>query len=308
MRRVVGVPASEGIGIAKVFLLSQPVIDINTVRQRVSAGQEEELSSFLRAVESVRARLLASAERTKELLSEEEAAIFEAQAQMCEDPLFVDRIKERLSTGENATIATHTIGGEIAAEFLAIEGDYFKARAADINEITTKICYELEGIETKDYSSLDEEVIVVANDITPSETVNLNLKFVKGFVTEVGGRTSHTAIVARSLGVPAVLGIKDVLKFVKEGDYIAIDGQEGEIFINPDKEKLDSLRGKAERIRQREESYRRVIDRPSISKDGFKLELAVNIGSVNEVRLASGLNYDAIGLVRSEFLYMSADH
>ena len=182
-----------------------------------------------------------------------------------------------------------------------------KERAADIKDVCQKIIFNLLGIEKEDLTSINEEVIIVGVDLTPSETSQLNKKFVKGFATDIGGRTSHSAIMARSLEIPAVLGIGNITESVKSGDILAINGQTGEVYINPSKEVISKL----EKAAKAEEELKKLLEtfknKPSVSKDGHKIEIAGNIGSPQDVPGVVNANGDAVGLFRSEFLYMDSN-
>lgn len=307
MQKLNGIATSEGIAIAKALLFSDPNIDFNTIKTRNSCGFDQEYSNFLGAIDRVKASLAETLKRSEKILTANDREIFEAQIQMCEDPHLLELVKENLAKGEVATISVYKAGSQIADEFATIEDEYFQARVSDVKEIAKRICFELEGIKVRSLADISEDVIIVANDLTPSETVNLNPKFIRGFVTRIGGRTSHTAIVARSLGIPAILGVNGVLERIKDGDLIAINGQTGEVIVDPDQKTLEFLRAKKQSEEKEAERLKELLNKPSISKDGVRVELAVNIGSVLGAEQAAKLNFDAIGLVRSEFLYMSSN-
>lgn len=239
-------------------------------------------------------------------VSESNLEILRAQSKMVADVMFIDRVSEFLQKSLNASLAVKKASDMIISEFSAIEDDYFRERSQDVEVVSAKIIFELEGIKTQPFSSINEEVIIVARDLTPTETIQLDKRFVKGFVTEIGGMTSHSAIVARSLGIPAILGVTNAVDEITHENTIALDGSNGTVYINPSPEIKEKFLIRQQKAQEEQAVLQEFLNRPSLTKDSHHVELAVNVGSVEEAKAAAAVNFDAIGLVRSEFLYMQA--
>ncbi|MDD3477646.1 MAG: phosphoenolpyruvate--protein phosphotransferase, partial [Candidatus Izemoplasmatales bacterium] len=187
----------------------------------------------------------------------------------------------------------------------SMDNDYFKERAVDVKDVRQRVLVHLLGLPYRDPSEIDQEVVVIAHDLTPSDTAQLNRKFVKGFVTNVGGRTSHSAIMARSLEIPAVVGTKNVLESVQNGDTIVLDGFSGEVFLNPAKEVIEKFTQKQKDFEEKKRLWATLRDKPSMSKDNVHVELAANIGSPDDLESVLKNGAEGIGLYRTEFLYMN---
>jgi phosphotransferase system enzyme I (PtsI) len=191
--------------------------------------------------------------------------------------------------------------------FQSMEDPYMKERATDVKDVLNKIIHLLAGVEEVDLSSINEEVIIVAYDLTPSDTVQLNKKYVKGFLTNIGGKTSHAAILARSLEIPAILGLGNVTKLIKKNDLISMNGETGEIIINPSKKEINELKQKQKLIEEQKNENLNFKGKKTFTNDGHQVELAANIGSLNDLPQVIKNDAEAIGLLRSEFLYMDAN-
>ncbi len=190
--------------------------------------------------------------------------------------------------------------------FASMDDAYMKERAADIKDVAKRVINSIAGVKSSDVSSIDEEVIVVGEDLTPSDTAQLNKEFALGFATNIGGRTSHSAIMARSLEIPAVLGLKDVTEKVATGDTLIIDGDAGVVIINPTDAEISEYKTKQEELAKEAEELKKFIGKESKTADGHHVELAGNIGSPNDVAGLLENDAEAVGLFRSEFLYMDA--
>lgn len=301
-----GIGASRGIAIAKVFELKHYEIKIE--KKSIS-----DVNNEIKKLENAINLAVKQIEKIKEVASKkldaEHAAVFDAHIQVATDPMMKEEMIAIINEQKtNAEFAVNEVSTKYKDMFASMDDEYMKERAADIADVSQKIIFNLLGIVKEDLTTINEEVIIVGVDLTPSETSQLNKKYVKGFATDIGGRTSHSAIMARSLEIPAVLGLGEITKKVESGDIIAINGTTGEVFINPSKDVIAKL----EKQIKEEEEHRKLLEtfknKPSVSKDGHHIELASNIGSPADVPGVLNANGDAIGLFRSEFLYMdSAD-
>src|SRR5690606_7004128 len=207
----------------------------------------------------------------------------------------------------NAEQALKEVADMFIMMFEQMDNDYMKERAADIRDVTKRVLSHLLGVELVNPSMISSEVIVIAEDLTPSDTAQLNKQFVKGFTTNIGGRTSHSAIMARSLEIPAVVGTRSVTTDAKDGDLIIVDGIEGKVFINPDENLLAEYREKQANFAKQKELWAQLKDEPTISKDGVSVELAANIGTPADVEGVLNNGGEAVGLYRTEFLYMGSN-
>lgn len=192
--------------------------------------------------------------------------------------------------------------------FESMDNEYFRERAADIKDIKKRILAHLLGVKVNDPSTIDEQVVIIAEDLTPSDTAQLDRNFVKGFATNIGGRTSHSAIMARSLEIPAVVGTKTILEDVKDGDMIILDGLEGNVIINPSADQVSHYEEVAKAYEAQKAEWAKLKNEKTVSKDGQHVELAANIGTPNDVEGVLGNGGEAVGLYRTEFLYMGRDN
>lgn len=306
MKVLKGIAASEGAVVAKAFVVSPSQLNWPVISARPSEGFEQEKVKFLNAVEAVVKHFEEVISENAQKVSESNLEILRAQSKMVADVMFFDRVSEFLQKSLNASLAVKKASDMIISEFLAIEDDYFRERSQDVEIVSAKIIFELEGIKTQSFSSINEEVIIVARDLTPTETIQFDKRFVKGFVTEIGGMTSHSAIVARSLGIPAILGVTNAVDEITHENTIALDGSNGTVYINPSPEVKEKFLIRKQKAQEEQVVLQEFLNRPSLTKDSHHVELAVNVGSVEEAKAAAAVNFDAIGLVRSEFLYMQA--
>lgn len=300
-----GIAASQGVAIAKVYKLEQPVLDV----KQVTSDPTQELAklddAFKKTVDDI--------EKIKEVasksLKEEELAIFDAHLMMANDPEFRGMIEEDINSNkDNAEYAAKTVGDNMVSMFEAMDDEYMKARAADIKDVCFRLLCNLAGKEIPNLATLNEPVVVVAKDLTPSDTGSLNKEFAKGFATEVGGRTSHSAIMARSLEIPAVVGTTGILAEAKSGDMMILDAINGEVILNPTDAQVAEYTKKAEEYQKEKDALRAVVDLPSVSTDGHKVLLVGNIGSVADVEGVIDNGGEGVGLFRTEFLYMKSEN
>ena len=299
-----GIAASSGVAIAKVYKLVQPTVEI----EKKEADPVVEVKNFNEALEKTKADIEAIKEKAAQRLSEEELAVFDAHLMMASDPEFANQIIAMIENDKvNAEYAADVVSNQTVAMFESMDNDYFRERAADVKDVTYRLKCNLLGLTIPDLSLMNEDSIVVAHDLTPSDTAQLNT-FAKGFATAIGGRTSHSAIMARSLEVPAVVGCSGVLEAVEHGDTLILDALEGEVFVNPDAETIKKYEAKAAAYAEEKAALQVLKNAESKTTDGHKVELAGNIGNAKDVEGVLNNGGEGVGLFRTEFLYMNADH
>ena len=299
-----GINASPGIAIAKAFVYVKKELNIS---ERTIDDIAAEERRFNDAVEKSRAQLAAIYDRAVDELGAEEAAIFEAHAMFLDDPEFVGAIDSEIAGGTSAEIATQKTTDMFSAMFDAMDDPYFKGRAADIKDVGTRILHNLLGVPMVDISHLDEDTIILAEDLAPSDTATMDKAHVKGFATDIGSRTSHTAIMARSLEIPAVLGLDDITATVKDGDTIIVDGSEGMVIVHPTEDEIAEYKAKKEAYDAYRAELAELKDQPAETIDGHRVEIVGNIGSPADAPGVLENGGEGIGLYRTEFLYMNAD-
>ncbi|RLE66000.1 MAG: phosphoenolpyruvate--protein phosphotransferase [Thermoprotei archaeon] len=297
-----GIPTSPGIAIGKAFVYKKANVKV----EKHVLNTEAEIRRFEHALEETKKQIKELKKKALKEMGEEKAAIFDAHLMILEDPAFTDKvlkyIRERGLSAEEAVVKT---ARDIAAIFEIMEDEYMKARAEDIRDLGNQILEKLAG--TCRELKLEEPSIIIARELLPSDTVKIKRENILGFVTELGGVTSHVSIIARAMGVPAVVGIKNLTQTVKNGDVVIIDGYRGVVIVNPEEEILKTYREKMEEdLRQREE-FKKIGKLPAVTKDGVSFEVAANIGEPSEVYLAMENGADGIGLLRTEFLVMGSE-
>ncbi len=300
-----GIAASRGIAIAKVYKLEVPVME---VVKKEGADVAAEVEKFNVALEKTKADIEGIKERTIAAgkLSEEEIAVFDAHLMMAGDPEFTNQIVSMIESEKvNAEYAAETVANTMITMFESMDNDYFRERAADIKDVTFRLKANIMGVVIPDLGSIAEDSVIVAHDLTPSDTAQLN-EYVKGFATEIGGKTSHSAIMANSLEIPAVVGCAGVLSAVSNGDVIALDAVDGFVAINPDAETLATYEKKRADFLEEKAALQVLKDAKSISTDGHQVELAGNIGGFKDVEGVLNNGGEGVGLFRTEFLYMDA--
>lgn len=305
MNNLKGIAASAGIAIARAFILEHPDYSIS---QKQVTDVDAELAKLDAALTQSQTELEAIKARTLQELGEKKAEIFESHLLILNDPELIDPVKEKIkSESVNAEYALNETAAQFIQMFENMKSAYLQERAADMRDVTKRILKHLLGLNYVSPSEISEEVIVVAEDLTPSDTAQLNRKYVKGFTTNIGGRTSHSAIMARSLEIPAVVGTKNVLSSVQSGDLMIVDGLEGDVIINPTEAIVAQYRAKQEAYAKQVEEWKKLRTEPTVSKDGVHVELAANIGTPNDVAGVLDNGGEAVGLYRTEFLYMGRD-
>jgi phosphotransferase system enzyme I (PtsI) len=298
-----GIAASSGVVLAKAYKLEQPVLEI--VKKVVDPTSE--IKHFRDCLVKTKKDILVIQEKAKGRLTDEELAIFDAHMMVCDDPEFTGQIEEMVNSERvNADFAVNEVGNMFISMFEAMDDPYFRERAADIKDVTFRIkCHLLDKV-IPDLSLIDEETVIVAHDLTPSDTAQLNKRFTKGFATAIGGRTSHSAIMARSLEIPAVVGIQGLLDNVNHGDFIVLDALDGIVIVNPTQQEIIDYRKKADAFHELKMSLKVLKDADSVTTDGHHVELVGNIGKPNDAESVLNNGGEGVGLYRTEFLYMDA--
>ena len=300
-----GIGASPGIALGKVLVVEQSELIIE--RKNIE-DVDYEIAKLEDAINISIEELIKVKEKAFKTLGEHEAEIFEAHLLVLKDPELVDSAKSKIKDEKvNAEFALNEIKEMFVGMFEAMDNEYMRERAADIKDVTNRVLRHILGIKVVDLAGLDEDVILVAHDLTPSDTATMNPKMVLGFLTDIGGRTSHTSIMARTLEIPAVVGLTDITSKVKDGDFIVFNGDTGEVIVNPDYE----TKLKYTKLKTDFEEYRKSLEllkgKKSVTLDGRHVELAGNIGSPKDVDGLIKNDAEGVGLYRTEFLYMDKE-
>ena len=300
-----GIAASAGISIARVYKLEAPKVEI----VKKEGDPAAEVEKFNAALEKTKKDIEGVKERAAKRLSEEELAVFDAHLMMAGDPEFASQIVKMIETDKvNAEYAADAVATQMVTMFESMDNDYFRERAADIKDVTFRLKCNLLGLTIPDLTAIDEESIIVAYDLTPSDTAQLN-EYVKGFATAIGGKTSHSAIMANSLEIPAVVGCgEEILNAAAQGDLMILDAVDGNVIINPDEAAVKEYEAKAEAFKAEKEALKVLVDAKTITTDGHQVELAGNIGGIKDVEGVLKNGGEGVGLFRTEFLYMDSDH
>ncbi|WP_172194019.1 phosphoenolpyruvate--protein phosphotransferase [Saccharibacillus qingshengii] len=305
MLNISGIAASAGIAIAKAFRLEHPDY---TVTQQTVKNAEAEIAKLDDALAKSQVELERIKERTLQELGAQKAEIFESHLLILNDPELISPVKDMIVNDQvNADYALNETSKQFVTMFENMKSVYLQERAADMKDVTKRILGHLLGLNVQNPAEISEEVIVIAEDLTPSDTAQLNRKYVKGFTTNIGGRTSHSAIMARSLEIPAVVGTKNVLEQVQPGDLVIVDGLEGQIIVNPSDEVVAEYRDKQVKYDEQRAEWRKLRAEKTLSTDGVHVELAANIGTPNDVAGVLDNGGEGVGLYRTEFLYMGRD-
>jgi phosphoenolpyruvate-protein phosphotransferase (PTS system enzyme I) len=300
-----GIAASNGIAIAKAYRLVEPDLSFEQKKVEDSAA---EVARFRSAMEKAKSELEVIRDSAQVELGADKAAIFEAHLLVLSDPELNNPIEDKIkSENVNAEAALKETTDMFVMMFEQMDNEYMKERAADIRDVTKRVLSHLLGVQLPNPSMISEEVVIVAEDLTPSDTAQLNREFVKGFTTNIGGRTSHSAIMARSLEIPAVVGTKSATEEINNGDLIIVDGLKGEVHINPTPELVAEYRKVHEQYEQQKAEWAKLVNEPTVSADGVHVELAANIGTPNDLKGVTENGGEGVGLYRTEFLYMGRD-
>ena len=308
MKRMTGIGASEGVSIGKVLLFITEEIVVPETKDENSTI-EGELAKLENGLKKSKTQLIAIREKVKEKMGEDKAAIFDGHIMLLEDDDLISEVEDKIKgDGLPAAKALHDGINEYCDMISQLDDPYLRERAADLKDIGKRWLKNLLGMKIHDLSNLEPGTIVVTEDLTPSDTAQLDLENCIGFITEVGGKTAHSAIMARSLELPAVVGVKGILTEVKDGELVVMDGETGELYLEPSEELISEYVKKQEALRKEKEELRKLIHEDAVTVDGRKVDIWGNIGSPNDVDAVIESGATGIGLYRTEFLFMNSDH
>ncbi|HDA8036287.1 TPA: phosphoenolpyruvate--protein phosphotransferase [Staphylococcus aureus] len=301
-----GIAASDGVAIAKAYLLVEP--DLTFDKNEKVTDVEGEVAKFNSAIEASKVELTKIRNNAEVQLGADKAAIFDAHLLVLDDPELIQPIQDKIKNeNANAATALTDVTTQFVTIFESMDNEYMKERAADIRDVSKRVLSHILGVELPNPSMIDESVVIVGNDLTPSDTAQLNKEFVQGFATNIGGRTSHSAIMSRSLEIPAIVGTKSITQEVKQGDMIIVDGLNGDVIVNPTEDELIAYQDKRERYFADKKELQKLRDADTVTVDGVHAELAANIGTLNDLPGVIENGAQGIGLYRTEFLYMGRD-
>ena len=303
-KHLTGVAASPGVAQAEVLVLEDNV-DYEEYSVTDIEAEKERLED---AIQESKVQLEKIKDKVEEEMGAEHAQIFSAHLMAVEDPELIKAVEKKIDEEQvNAEAALDHAIEDFAAKLEALDNEYMQERAGDFRDVGSRILKNLLGLNTLSIAELDHEVILVADDLAPSDTAQIDKNLVKAFATEIGGRTSHTAIMARSMEIPAVVGASEIVDKVETGDQVIVDGLEGKVIIKPTEEEIAEYEKKAEEYQERKERLAQIKDLPAETTDGHQVELVANIGTPDDVEGANANGAEGIGLYRSEFLYMDRD-
>ncbi|HAR5331066.1 TPA: phosphoenolpyruvate--protein phosphotransferase [Staphylococcus aureus] len=301
-----GIAASDGVAIAKAYLLVES--DLTFDKNEKVTDVEGEVAKFNNAIEASKVELTKIRNNAEVQLGADKAAIFDAHLLVLDDPELIQPIQDKIKNeNANAASALTDVTTQFVTIFESMDNEYMKERAADIRDVSKRVLSHILGVELPNPSMIDESVVIVGNDLTPSDTAQLNKEFVQGFATNIGGRTSHSAIMSRSLEIPAIVGTKSITQEAKQGDMIIVDGLNGDVIVNPTEDELIAYQDKRERYFADKKELQKLRDADTVTVDGVHAELAANIGTPNDLPGVIENGAQGIGLYRTEFLYMGRD-
>ena len=300
-----GIAASDGVAVAKAYLLVQPDLTFSKATVEDTAAEEARLDA---ALAKSTEELQQIREKAAQSLGEAEAQVFDAHLMVLSDPEMVGQIKQNIQDNKvNAEAALKEVTDMYIGMFEAMDDNaYMQERAADIRDVAKRILAHLLGVTLPNPSMINEEVIVVAHDLTPSDTAQLDRTYVKAFVTDIGGRTSHSAIMARSLEIPAIVGTKEITDKVKAGDILAVNGIIGDVIIDPTDAEKSEFEAEAKAYADQKAEWDKLKNAETVTADGKHVELAANIGTPKDLEGVHKNGGEAVGLYRTEFLYMDS--
>ena len=304
---ITGIPASPGIVFGKALVLKEEKIVLDF--QKISEDQiDAEVARFYAGREAAVEQLNSIHQRALKSLGEEKAAIFEGHLMILEDEELEEEIIDYLRSNKvNASVAASKIIDQQVEMLSEIDDEYLKERAGDIRDIGNRLIKNILGMHIVDLGDITEESILVAYDLTPSETAQLNLEKVLGFITDIGGRTSHTSIMARSLELPAIVGTNDVTARVNTGDYLILDAVNNRVYVNPTQAEIDELKTLEAKLAEEKAELAKLKDLPAVTLDGHKVDVVANIGTIRDCEGAHRNGAEGVGLYRTEFLFMDRD-
>lgn len=305
VEKLKGIAASDGIAVAKAYLLVQPDLSFKKESVEDTAAEEKRLDDALAQSSN---ELTLIREKAAKSLGEAEAQVFDAHLMVLSDPEMIGQIKQNITDNKvNAESALKEVTDMYIGMFEAMDDNaYMQERAADIRDVAKRILAHLIGVTLPNPSMINEEVVVVAHDLTPSDTAQLDRTYVKAFVTDIGGRTSHSAIMARSLEIPAIVGTKEITAKVNAGDILAVNGIEGDVIINPTDDQASEFQEAAAAYAAQKAEWEKLKEAKTETADGVHFELAANIGTPKDLEGVHNNGAEAVGLYRTEFLYMDS--
>jgi len=305
IRTYKGVGVSPGIAIGRAIIIEKRIASV----YRVPIGDSDvpgEVTRFMESLEKTRQELLELKQKVSRSMGDEFASIFEAHAMMVSDPSFGDKVIQKIESEQvNAEWALSEVQEEFEARFASFDDHYLRERTADVKDVAERVLKHLQGVAHHDLSEIAHDVIIIADDLTPSDTIHFNRRPVVGFATETGGRTSHTSIIAKSLFMPAVIGVPRLTKIVDNDEMVIVDGYEGTLLVNPTPAMVSEYRSRVSRHEEEESELLQNRELPAVTRDGRKISMQANIELVEELKDAIKFGAEGIGLYRSEFLYIS---
>ena len=298
-----GIKASSGIAIGEIYVFDR--VEVSVDQSLINENMEDDEK---KRIQSAIKQYVSELEDSKDK-SEAQINIANAHIELLQDPYFSDTIDSKISSEhKNAELALKETISEMVEIMSQLDDEYLKERASDYKDIGYQLMYKLKGIKPKDLSSIEKNSIIISKELTPSDTTNMNKENVAGFATDLGGKTSHTSIIAQTLDIPALVGMIDISTKVKSGQKAIIDGNQGIIILDPSDDLLKSYQEKIEIEKDKKQRLKEIKDQEAISKDGKKLEVSANIGSIEDLKIAIENGCDGVGLFRTELLYMQNDH
>ena len=299
-----GIAASSGVAIGKVFVLEED--DFLIIKKEIPVSKiKQEINRLEIAMSKTKKELEKNQKELNKVLGENYAKIADAHLLILNDPMVKSEVEKMINSGVNAEYAVHEVVEKISKTFDSMNNDYFRERKNDLLDVAKKVLSNLLGKKKKTLTDLEENSIVFAKTLTPADTITMKEGMIKGFVTEIGGKTSHTALVAQSLEIPAVVGLRDITHKVKQGMSVIVDGNLGLVILEPSKETLENYKREYEKQVSNKKELEKFKDLPAITLDGREVVLGANIENPEEARSALRHGANAIGLYRSEFLFLS---
>ncbi|MDV7694939.1 phosphoenolpyruvate--protein phosphotransferase [Pediococcus parvulus] len=304
-KQLKGIAASDGVAIAKAYMLVDPDLSFD---KKTIDNPDAEIKRLQDALDASKAELELIKSKAAKSLGEEEAEVFEAHITILSDPELIGNIEDKIKNDSvNAEQALKDVTDGFIETFEAMtDNQYMQERAGDIRDVTKRVLSHLLGVELPNPALIDSEVVVVTHDLTPSDTAQLDRKFVKGFITDIGGRTSHSAIMSRTLEIPAIVGSEKATTDIKAGDTVVIDGMHGLALVNPDADEVAKYQKMQKDFLAQKAEWKKLRDEKTSSKDGVHFDLAANIGTPDDIKGVIDNGAEAVGLFRSEFLYMDS--
>ncbi len=300
-----GIPVSPGVAIGKAFVLSGESVKIE-VEQIPAKDIHKEIKRFEDALEKTREELKAATSATRSRIGSENAKIFEMHNLVLDDPVLKEETIQKIRDDKlSAEYAFYTVMQKYQNQLAAVKDEYFQMRSADLRDVKRRVIRNIQGDRTDFLQKLEGAAIIIARDLTPSDTVALDRHKILGFATDLGGKTSHSAIMARSFRVPAVVGLRHLTKYVKNNDRIILDGNEGVVYVNPDRKTLQYYQKLQKKIHEINRQLSVLKNLPARTLDGREIELAANLEFTDEVETVIEFGARGIGLYRTDYLFLA---